>query len=137
MAQARHFDEQIIVSGQIDPADVEALCEAGVVMVINNRPDGEDPQQPLAADIEAAAERAGLKYRHVPIARGMGPSDIADMHSALEEAGAGKVLAFCRTGHRSSLVSALARRKQGRSRAEVVKCLTDSGSDPSPIAHLL
>ena len=106
-------------------------------MVINNRPDDEDPGQPLSAEIEAAAERAGLKYRHVPIARGMGPSDIEDMHEAIEEVGDGKIFAFCRTGNRSSLVSALARRKQGRSVDEVVKCLTDSGGDPSPIAHLL
>lgn len=137
MSGHRQFDEQIIVSGQIDPSDVAALKAEGVTMLINNRPDGEDAGQPLAADIEAASERAGIAYRHVPIARGMGPSDIEYMHEALEEAGEGKVFAFCRTGNRSSLASALARRKQGRPVDEVVECLRNAGADPAPIAHLL
>ncbi|MEO6434120.1 MAG: TIGR01244 family sulfur transferase [Sphingomicrobium sp.] len=137
MTSKRQFDDQISVSGQIDPADVAELARNGVTMIINNRPDGEDDGQPLGAEIEAAAERAGIAYRHVPIARGMGPSDIECMHQAIEAADDGQVFAFCRSGNRSSLVSALARRKQGRSVDEVVKCVRNAGADPAPIAHLL
>ncbi len=72
-------------------------------MVVNNRPDGEEPGQPLAADIEAAAEAAGISYRHVPIIRGIGPADVAAMRDALRAAGDGQTLAFCRSGNRSAL----------------------------------
>ena len=133
----RRFDEQLSVAGQIRPEEVAALAAEGVALIVNNRPDGEDPGQPRAAEIEAAAERAGIAYRHVPITRGIGPSDIEDMIEALEAAGDGQVLAFCRSGNRSSLVAALARRRQGRAVDEVVKCLTGAGGDPAPIAHLL
>ena len=137
MTDKRHFDEQIVVSGQISPAEVAELKAEGFAMLINNRPDDEDVGQPSAAEIEAAAESAGLAYRHVPIRRGMGPSDIEDMSEAISEAGDGKIFAFCRSGNRSSLVSALARRKQGVAVDKVVECLRNAGADPAPIAHLL
>lgn len=137
MSYRRDFDEQISVSGQIRPAEVERLRDDGIAMIINNRPDGEDPDQPHAAEIEAAAGNAGIAYRFVPVARGMGPSDIEDMVEAIEAAAGGKVLAFCRSGNRSSLLAALARRRQGRSVDHVVQCLKGSGGDPAPIAHLL
>lgn len=137
MASRRKFDDQIVVGGQIQPGEVEALGGEGVVLIVNNRPDGEDPHQPAGAAIEAAAKRAGIAYRHVPISRGLGPADIEEMVEAIEGARGGKILAFCRSGNRSSLVCALARRQQGRSVEEVVKSLTNAGADPSPIAHLL
>ena len=46
------------ISGQIRPEDVTALAEAGFVALINNRPDGEAPDQPGSAEIEAAAQAA-------------------------------------------------------------------------------
>ena len=115
---SRRFDDQVMVCGQLAVADVAGLPAQGVTMLINNRPDGEEPGQPAAGDIEAAAERAGLAYRYVPIMRGIGPGDVEAMQHAFEEAGAGKVLAFCRAGNRSALVAALARRQQGRERAK-------------------
>ena len=133
----RQLDEQVTVSGQVAPEEVAGLAASGVSMLINNRPDGEDDGQPTAGDIEAAAEKAGLAYRFIPIMRGIGPGDVEAMQEAIEEAGDGQVLAFCRSGNRSALVSALARRRQGRSSDEVVNCLNGAGIDPSPIAHLL
>ena len=55
----RQLDDRVLVSGQIMPADVADLRRHGVTMIVNNRPDGEDPGQPLAADIEQAARSAG------------------------------------------------------------------------------
>jgi uncharacterized protein (TIGR01244 family) len=133
----RLLDEKTATCGQITPGQVAELKAQGFTMLINNRPDGEDPDQPVAGDIEEAAARAGIAYRFVPIIRGIGPGDVEAMQSALEEAGEGKVLAFCRSGNRSSLVWALARRRQGVSREEVEQQLVDAGIDPMPIAHLL
>ncbi|MDL2340951.1 MAG: TIGR01244 family sulfur transferase [Pseudomonadota bacterium] len=136
-AAPRRFDDQVSVSGQISPDDVAGLPGAGIAMLINNRPDGEDPGQPAAGDIEAAAERAGIAYRHIPIIRGIGPADVQAMDLALGEAKGGKVLAFCRSGSRSALVCALARRQQGVAQTTVEQQLIDAGVDPTPIAHLL
>ena len=133
----RQLDDKTMISGQIAPGDVGELGRHGVTMVVNNRPDGEDPDQPLAADIERAAEEAGIAYRFVPIIRGIGPSDIECMQEAIDGAGDGKLLAFCRSGTRSALTWALARRDQGASREEVEERLASAGVDVSPIAHLL
>ena len=133
----RQLDDRILVSGQIRPEEVAGLAEHGVTMLVNNRPDGEEPDQPLASDIEAAAAAAGIAYRHVPILRGIGPADVDAMQNALRESGDGQMLAFCRSGTRSSLAWALAKRGEGVSRDEVERKVTDAGFDVAPIAHLL
>ena len=136
-AMIRQLDDRTMISGQIAPGDLADLGRHGVTMVVNNRPNFEDPDQPMAADIEKAAEEAGIAYRFVPIIRGIGPSDIECMQEAIDGAGEGKMLAFCRSGTRSALTWALARRGQGASREEVVERLASAGVDVSPIAHLL
>ena len=133
----RQLDDKLLVSGQIAPHEVAGLADHGVTMLVNNRPDGEEPGQPLAGDIEAAAAAAGIAYRFVPIVRGIGPADVEAMQDAMREAGDGKTLAFCRSGNRSALAAALARREEGASAEEVTRSLTEAGFDPGPIAHLL
>jgi uncharacterized protein (TIGR01244 family) len=107
----RQLDDRTLVSGQIRPEEVAGLTGHGVTMLVNNRPDGEDPDQPLAAEIEQAAEQAGIAYRFVPIIRGIGPADVEAMQEAVREAGDGKLLAFCRSGTRSALALALTLRE--------------------------
>ena len=133
----RQLDERASVSGQLAPHEIAGLAEQGVTVLVNNRPDGEEPDQPLAADIEAAAEAAGIAYRYVPILRGIGPADVDAMQEALRDAEGGKLLAFCRSGTRSALALGLAKREQGASADDVHRCLTEAGFDPGPIAHLL
>jgi uncharacterized protein (TIGR01244 family) len=132
----RQLDDKVSVSGQIRPEEVAPLVDQGVTMVINNRPDGEEPDQPLGAEIEEAAKSAGLDYRAIPIIRGIGPADAEAMQEAIRAA-RGKVFAFCRTGTRSSLAWALAMNEQGMPREEIERRLTSVGVDPTPIAHLL
>ena len=133
----RQLDERTLVSGQIAPQEVAGLAGEGVTMLINNRPDFEEPGQPLAADIEAAAAAAGIPYRFLPIVRGIGPADIEEMQKALRDSQGGKLLAFCRSGTRSALTLALAQREEGASREDVEQRLSSAGFDSSPIAHLL
>ena len=132
----RPLDEKTLVGGQIQPAEVAGLKSAGVTLIVCNRPDGEEPGQPTAADIERAAEAAGIAFRNVPIIRGIGPSDAEAMQEALEAA-EGKLLAYCRTGNRSTLAWAVARRGQGASTEELEKAAAGAGIDLSPVAHLL
>jgi uncharacterized protein (TIGR01244 family) len=133
----RQLDERTLVSSQVAPHEVAALAEQGITMLVNNRPDGEEPGQPYASEIEEAAAQAGIAYRFVPILRGIGPADVEEMQKALREAEGGKLLAFCRSGTRSAFAMALAKREEGASSDEVSNCLVSAGFDPSPIAHLL
>ncbi len=133
----RQLDDKTLVCGQISPEEVAGIRDLGVTMIVNNRPDGEDSGQPLSADIEAAAEQAGIDYRFVPIARGIGPADVDAMHDAMRECGDGKLLAFCRSGTRSTLAWAIARAKEGVPREEIEASATKAGIDLNPIAHLL
>jgi uncharacterized protein (TIGR01244 family) len=133
----RKLDDKTWVSGQVAPHEVAGLAQSGVTMLVNNRPDGEEPGQPLAGEIEAAAAAAGIGYRFVPIIRGIGPADVGSMQDAIRETGDGTILAFCRSGTRSALACALAHREEGASTDEVTEKLTQAGFDPGPIAHLL
>jgi uncharacterized protein (TIGR01244 family) len=133
----RQLDDKTLVSGQVAPHEVAALAQQGVTMLVNNRPDFEEPGQPRASEIEAAAEQAGIAYRFIPIIRGIGPADVESMQQALRETGNGKLLAFCRSGTRSAFAVSLAHREEGASRDEVEQRLTQAGFDPGPIAHLL
>ena len=134
---ARQLDDKTLVDGQIVPADVAELQAMGVTMIINNRPDGEDEGQPTSDEIEAAAAAAGIDYRHVPIARGMGPSDVEAMRNAIHAAGEGKLFAYCRTGNRSTLAWAVAKSEDGVPREELERCAEGAGFTLGPIAHLL
>jgi uncharacterized protein (TIGR01244 family) len=133
----RQLDDRTLVNGQIAPEDIPALKEAGVTLIVNNRPDGEDAGQPESDDIEAAARAAGIDYRHVPIARGMGPSDIEAMREAMHAAGDGKMFAFCRSGNRSTLAWAVARSEDGVPTEELHRLANQAGFDLGPVAHLL
>jgi uncharacterized protein (TIGR01244 family) len=133
----RQLSDNVMVSGQVAPHEVAGLAEQGITMLVNNRPDGEEPGQPPAGEIEEAAAAAGISYRFVPILRGIGPADIEEMQKALREVEGGKLLAFCRSGTRSALALALAKRDEGASAEEVVQTLNQAGFDHGPIAHLL
>lgn len=133
----RALDDHTLVCGQIAPEDVAALAEEGVTLLVNNRPDGEDSDQPPAVDIEAAATAAGIAYRFVPVRYGIGPTEIQGMRAAVGAAGDGKLLMFCRSGTRSALTWALAKRADGEAAESVSRRVSDAGFDPTPIAHLL
>ena len=132
----RQLDDKVMVSGQIRPEEISKLKAEGVTMIVNNRPDDEEPGQPLAADIKAAAEDAGIGYRFIPIARGIGPADAEAMLDALGDS-EGKLLAFCKTGTRSTYVWAVAQAEAGRPREEIERAAAEAGFDLAPVAHLL
>ncbi|HET9335843.1 MAG TPA: TIGR01244 family sulfur transferase [Sphingomicrobium sp.] len=133
----RQLNDSTLVAGQIAPEDVPALKDLGVTLIVNNRPDGEDAGQPESVEIEAAARAAGIGYRHVPIARGLGPSDIEAMREAMHSAGEGKLFAFCRSGNRSTLAWAVAKSEDGVARADLDRMANEAGFDLGPVAHLL
>jgi sulfide:quinone oxidoreductase len=91
----------LTVSPQISPADVGILASQGFRTIICNRPDGEADDQPVSAEIEAAAARHGLFFHYQPVVAGKLSDADADEFAVLLEQTEGPVLAFCRTGTRS------------------------------------
>ena len=99
----RQIADALCVAPQLEPADRAELARLGFKSVINNRPDFEHgPDQPSSAMVEAAATAAGLAYRHLPVdGAWQSPEQIAAMAALLKEL-PGPVLAFCRSGARST-----------------------------------
>ena len=126
------LDEHTLVAGQIDPADLAAVAAAGVTLVVNNRPDFEEPGQPESAAVRAAAEAAGLTYRDLPIAGSIAPPQAEAMAELLEGAG-GKTLLFCRSGTRSIFLWALARARRGADPDTLIAQAASAGYDLSPL----
>ena len=91
------------VAAQLAPGDLAAVAAMGFKTVINNRPDMEGgPDQPASTAMQAAAEAAGLAYVYLPVVAGSySPEQIQAMRNTLDTA-AEPVLAFCRSGARST-----------------------------------
>jgi uncharacterized protein (TIGR01244 family) len=106
---AQPLSADFCVAPQLEPAAMAAAAAAGFRSVINNRPDFEGgPEQPTSAVVEAAALAAGLSYRHLPVAGGyQSPEEIAQFKQLLDELPK-PILAFCRSGARSSKLFAAA-----------------------------
>jgi uncharacterized protein (TIGR01244 family) len=90
-------------AGQIDPSHLIDIAAQGYKSVINNRPDGEaGPSQPKNADIAAQAAALGLQYAYLPVApSAMTPAEVQEMNRLLKTM-PGPILAFCRSGARST-----------------------------------
>jgi uncharacterized protein (TIGR01244 family) len=97
------LNAEIAVAPQLGAEQMAAVAALGFRSVINNRPDGEaGADQPTSASIATAATTAGLDYAHVPIPPSTHtPEDAEKMHHALQNLPK-PVLAFCRSGNRST-----------------------------------
>ena len=105
----RHTDD-FATCGQITAADIPALKAQGFRTLINNRPDQEGgPSQPESAALAEAGTAAGLHYIYFPVVSGqITDEQAATMRRALDSAKY-PVLAFCRSGARSTQLWNMAR----------------------------
>ena len=133
----KQLTPDLLVAGQITPDGVREAAGRGVRLIINNRPDGESEDQPGGEEIAAAAEAAGVGYRAIPVTHaGFSLNQVDAMAEALGDAD-GPVLAFCRSGTRSTLLWALARAKAGDRPETLTTQAAAAGYDLSPIRHSL
>jgi uncharacterized protein (TIGR01244 family) len=93
----------VCVAPQLEPEAMALAAQQGFRSVVNNRPDFEGgPTQPTSASIEAAARAAGLEYVHLPVSGGyQSPEEIARFAELLNTLPR-PLLAFCRSGARST-----------------------------------
>lgn len=133
----RKLDDHVSVSPQIDTGDVLDAAEQGFTLVINNRPDGEDSYEPQGAEIEVASRAAGLDYVAIPVGHGGFSQPQVDTMAAALERAHGPVLAYCRSGTRSTLLWGLARAKLGDAPSHLHAKASAAGYDLAPVATLL
>jgi uncharacterized protein (TIGR01244 family) len=128
MTAFRPLSSTVSVAPQITLDDVHTAADQGFVSIICNRPDGEEPGQIALSAIIAACDSAGLGFYHIPVAGGMPLEAIERMGAALEES-QGSVLAYCRSGTRSTHLWALAQARAGASVPELVEAASGAGYD--------
>lgn len=98
----RQIAPDVCVAPQLTPEAMADLAALGFKSVVNNRPDYEEgPDQPTSAQVEAAAQAAGLAYAYLPVQPAYhSPEEIARM-AELVAALPRPMVAFCRSGNRS------------------------------------
>ena len=137
MSQFRPLSDRVLASPQITPAEVAEAAALGVTLIINNRPDGEDDGQPTGAEIEAAAHEAGMAYRAIPVSGGgFAEPQVRAMAEALASTD-GPVLAYCRSGTRSTLLWSLVEASGGRDPDEIAAAARAAGYDISPVRPMV
>lgn len=133
----RQLTDRILVAPQITVGDVVEAAGAGVTLIINNRPEDESADQTPGEEIEASARAAGIDYIAIPVTHsGFAEWQVSAMANALETA-EGKVLAYCRSGTRSTLLWALARASKGDHPAVLSEQAADAGYDLTPVTAMM
>jgi uncharacterized protein (TIGR01244 family) len=133
----RKLTDKVLASPQIGRDEVAAAATEGVTLIINNRPEGESDDQTAGAEIEAAAKAAGLGYVAIPVTHaGFSEAQVKSMAEALAGAD-GKVLAYCRSGTRSTLLWALAEASRGANPDELARHAAEAGYDLAPVRALV
>lgn len=133
----RQLTRRIYASPQIGVDDVAEAARLGIAVIINNRPEDESDDQTPGPQIAAAAQTAGIAYVAIPVTHaGFSQPQISAMTAALA-ANPGPVLAYCRSGTRSTLLWALAEASGGASPHSLTAAAAGAGFDLSPIRALL
>lgn len=102
--QETKMPNNTVFSAQIQPEHITQIKQAGYKTIINNRPDHEEPDQPLNADIEKMANEAGIAYFFQPVvASNISEQDCRDFAEIFNNAEK-PVFMFCRTGNRCNIL---------------------------------
>ncbi len=124
----------LTVSSQPSPDDFPMLAAHGVTMVVNDRPDGEEPGQLPAAEAAEIARENGMEYRHVPVKlTDISAGDVRAFGRAITQA-TGPVHAHCRTGIRAATLWALSEVMAGRQPVDQVRATIEGAGFDSKTA---
>ena len=133
----KQLTASIFVAPQITVETVAQARDLGVTLIVNNRPEGESPDQTAGSEIEAAARAAGMDYVAVPVTHsGFAPWQIDALDEALAGNADGKTLCYCRSGTRSTLLWSLARARAGDAPDEIAATAA-AGYDVTPITEMM
>ena len=124
----KKLTDEISVAPQIKPSELAELAAQGFRSIICNRPDGEGADQPLFSEVERAAASLGLVTRYIPVKTGMVSDEEAAAFGSLLEELPKPVLAYCRSGTRSTALWALSQAGQ-RPASEIVEIARSADFD--------
>ena len=106
--------DRILTGSRPTETQLEALKGQGVAVIVNHRPDGEEPGQPTSSDLAEAAERHGLRYVYAPVSGLPNPDAVEATKGVLDTLAADeRAYFFCRSGTRSTGTWAMAERLRG------------------------
>ena len=147
----KKLTSNLSISPQVLMSEIQAIAQAGFKAIICNRPDGEGPDQPSFKEIEQAANQYGLQAKYLPAESGKVMDEEGQAFGQLLNTLPGPVLAYCRTGMRSTTLWALsqadstplpqileASQKAGFDMKALVQRIANGGktpSDPSDVSH--
>ncbi len=133
----RKLTDRLFASPQIGLAEVDEARAMGIGLIINNRPEGESDDQTPGSAIEAAARAAGIDYVAIPVTHaGFSEGQVTAMVAELSGTDQ-PVLAYCRSGTRSTLLWALAQASEGRNPDDLSAAAAEAGYDLTPIRAML
>ncbi|MCF7768996.1 bifunctional protein tyrosine phosphatase family protein/NAD(P)/FAD-dependent oxidoreductase [Achromobacter pulmonis] len=130
----RPLTDVLSVSAQISALDLQSLREAGFKSIICNRPDGEGADQPNFGEIQRAAMAAGIEARYLPAESGKVSDEQGSTFGALMQELPKPVLAFCRTGMRSTTMWALSQAGQ-MDLPQIIERASRAGFDVKGVAR--
>jgi uncharacterized protein (TIGR01244 family) len=132
------IDDRVAISGQLQPEDMKEIAAAGYVAVVNNRPDGEAAfGQPRTADLKKAAEAVGLIFLDLPFSGPRASPDQVRAFADLLAERPGRVVAYCKSGMRSSLLWGAAAIAGGRSLEDVLGAALRAGQNLAPVGETM
>ncbi|MFK7745102.1 MAG: TIGR01244 family sulfur transferase [Roseobacter sp.] len=103
----RQLTPRFYVAPQISPEDIPSIAEAGIQLIICNRPDFEVPPSHQASALENAATEAGLMFAVQPLTHQTMVPEVIEANRTLAEECEGATLAYCASGTRSTIAWAL------------------------------
>ncbi len=132
----RQITPRYYVAPQIEASDMQFLAEAGFTHVIDNRPDSEVGPEHQSGAMQTAADEAGLEFVINPLTMETMSKERQIIQREQLDSTASKVLAYCRSGTRSTICWALAH--AGDLPAEdILEAAAQAGYDLSGLApHL-
>jgi sulfide:quinone oxidoreductase len=105
MAKLIQLEADIFVAAQLAEADFAEAAARGFRSVVNNRPDGEAPDQLPNDRAKAAALHHGLQYRYQPIeSLNVTDDDVVAAQARLMNELPGPILFYCRSGTRCTIL---------------------------------
>lgn len=138
MAEIVRLDDTVFVAGQITPSDIADIAAHGIKLVVNNRPDGEDPSsQPAAAELEREAARCGIRFVNIQFpSANIAPDHTVRLAEVLKTEKE-PMLIFCRTGTRSTMLWIAAQIALGRSPEQTMAKAAQAGYDLRQAAPMI
>ncbi|WP_411392626.1 TIGR01244 family sulfur transferase [Pseudomonas sp. MPB23] len=144
----RRLAPALSVSEQIFPSQLAELKAEGFRAIVCNRPDGEGSDQPLFAEIKRAADAVGIEAHYLPAESGKVTDEQGVAFGKLLETLPKPVLAYCRSGMRSTTMWALSQagqhdlphivesaKKAGFDMKGVIRRIANQGRTPIEVAE--